>query len=154
MDTLIQLLISYGCWGMLISAFLAGSVLPFSSEVVMLGLQATGVPAHELLIWGSIGNVAGSMLNFFIGRLGKREWIHTYLHVKEEKLLRAEHFVERYGASIGFFAFIPILGSAITVALGYMRANPVYTLTAIAIGKVLRYVILLYSYIFVQWMVQ
>jgi membrane protein YqaA with SNARE-associated domain len=154
MDAIVQLLISYGCWGMLISAFLAGSVLPFSSEMVMLGLQATGVPAHELLIWGSIGNVAGSMLNFYIGRLGKREWIHTYLHVTEEKLLRAEHFVERYGAGIGFFAFIPILGSAITISLGYMRANPFLTMTAITIGKVLRYLILLYSYIFVTGIVQ
>jgi membrane protein YqaA with SNARE-associated domain len=154
MDAFIQLLISYGCWGMLISAFLAGSVLPFSSEMVMLGLLTTGVSAHELLVWGSVGNIAGSMLNFYIGRLGKREWIHTYLHVKEEKLLRAEHFVERYGAGIGFFAFIPILGSAITVALGYMRANPVFTLTAIAIGKVLRYLILIYSYTYVQGMVQ
>ena len=38
-----QALIDYGYWGMFLSAILAGSVVPFSSEVVMLGLLAAGV---------------------------------------------------------------------------------------------------------------
>jgi membrane protein YqaA with SNARE-associated domain len=43
MDIIISLLISYGYWGMLITAFVAGSFFPFSSEAVMMGLLAAGL---------------------------------------------------------------------------------------------------------------
>ena len=49
------------------------------------------------------------------------------------------------GAWMGFFSFVPLLGSAITIALGLMRANIPISLTSIAIGKFLRYVILIYG---------
>ena len=50
MDAIINILINYGCIGMFLAAFLAGSILPFSSEAVMLGLMAVGVNPWELLI--------------------------------------------------------------------------------------------------------
>ena len=62
MDAITHFLIDYGYWGMFLSAFLAGSVLPFSSEAVMLGLLAAGVDPVPLLIYGSIGNVMGGMV--------------------------------------------------------------------------------------------
>ena len=40
MDAITHFLIDYGYRGMFLSAFLAGSVSPFSSEAVMLGLLA------------------------------------------------------------------------------------------------------------------
>lgn len=43
MDVVISLLISYGYWGMLLTAFIAGSFFPFSSEAVMMGLLAAGL---------------------------------------------------------------------------------------------------------------
>jgi membrane protein YqaA with SNARE-associated domain len=49
------------------------------------------------------------------------------------------------GAWTGFFAFVPVLGSAITIVLGLMRANIPISLTSIAIGKFLRYVLLIYG---------
>ena len=55
MDFFTQLLVDYGYWGMFLSAFLAGSFLPFSSEAVMLALLATGVDPVLLLVYGSIG---------------------------------------------------------------------------------------------------
>jgi membrane protein YqaA with SNARE-associated domain len=49
------------------------------------------------------------------------------------------------GSWMGFFAFLPILGSAITILLGLMRANIPISLTSIALGKFLRYVVLIYG---------
>jgi membrane protein YqaA with SNARE-associated domain len=49
------------------------------------------------------------------------------------------------GAWMGFFAFVPILGSAITIVLGLMRANIPISLISISIGKFLRYVLLIYG---------
>ncbi|MBQ8457307.1 MAG: DedA family protein [Prevotella sp.] len=145
MDVITDILISYGYWGMLITAFIAGSFFPFSSEAVMMGLMAAGLDPWGLIIYGTIGNVLGSMFNFFVGRMGKVEWIEKYLHVSKEKMDKAIQFMGGRGAWMGFFAFLPVLGSAITIALGLMRANIPISITSITIGKFLRYVILIYG---------
>ena len=145
MDVIISLLISYGYWGMLLTAFVAGSFFPFSSEAVMTGLLAAGLYPWLLIVYGTIGNVAGGMFNYFVGRMGKLEWIEKYLHVKQKDLDKATRFMGGRGAWMGFFAFVPILGSAITIVLGLMRANIPISLTSIALGKFLRYVLLVYG---------
>ena len=142
---LVDILTEYGYWGMLIAAFIAGSFFPFSSEAVMLGLLATGLDAWQLIVYGSVGNILGSMFNYGIGRLGRLDWIERYLHVKRSDLDRAQRFMRGHGAWMGFFAFLPILGSAITILLGFMRANIPISLFSIALGKFLRYLILIYG---------
>ena len=128
-----------------LAAFLAGSFFPFSSEVVMVGLQTAGLDPWRLVIYGTVGNVAGGMFNYGVGRLGKLEWIERYLHVRREKLIQARRFMRGHGALMGFFSFIPILGSAITIVLGLTRANLPISLFSITLGKFLRYVLLIYG---------
>lgn len=142
---MIDFLINYGYWGMLLAAFLAGSFFPFSSEAVMLSLLAAGLKPEPLVIYGTIGNVLGSMFNYCVGRLGRLDWVEKYLHVKKENLDKAQRFMAGHGAWIGFFAFLPVIGSAITICLGFMRANLLISITSITLGKFLRYVILMYS---------
>jgi len=138
-------LVSYGYWGMLVAAFLAGSVFPFSSEAIMLALMAAGLRTPELIAFATVGNVAGSMFNYCIGRMGKTEWIERYLHVKQKNMDRARRFMAGRGAWMGFFAFLPIIGSAITLTLGYMRANITVSLISITLGKWSRYLVLAYG---------
>ena len=145
MDAIIQFLTGYGYVGMLLAAFLAGSFFPFSSEAVMAGLMATGLEPWKLAFYGTIGNVLGSVLNYCVGRMGKTEWFEKYLHVKPKDLERAKRFMSGRGAWMGFFSFIPLLGSAITILLGLMRANIVITFIAITLGKIFRYIILIYG---------
>lgn len=145
MDWIIGFLTGYGYMGMLLAAFLAGSFFPFSSEAVMLGLMATGLDPWQLMVYGTIGNVLGSVFNYTVGRMGKLEWIEKYLHVKKTDLDRAERFMAGRGAWMGFFAFLPVLGSAITILLGLMRANVVITFVAITLGKIFRYMVLIYG---------
>ncbi len=142
-QALTDFLLNYGYWGMLIAAFLAGSFFPFSSEAVMLGLFAAGLKTEPLIIYGTIGNVLGSMFNYSIGRLGRTEWIERYLHVKKKDLDKAKRFMAGHGAWIGIFAFLPIIGSGITICLGLMRANIIISTTSITIGKLLRYIVLM-----------
>jgi membrane protein YqaA with SNARE-associated domain len=145
MDFIISFLTQYGYWGMLLAAFLAGSFFPFSSEAVIIGLIASGLDPWILMIYGTIGNVLGSIVNYGLGRLGKMEWIEKYLHVKKTDLDKAHRFMAGRGAWMGFFAFLPVLGSAITIALGLMRSNIVITFIAITLGKIFRYIILIYG---------
>lgn len=145
MDAISELLMQYGYWGMLISAFTAGSFFPFSSEAVMFGLMAAGLDPFTLAVYGTIGNVLGSLVNYGIGMMGKMEWIERYLHVSKKDLDKAERFMAGRGAWMGFFAFVPIIGSAITIVLGLMRANLLITTISITLGKIVRYAILIWG---------
>lgn len=146
MHEFVQFLIDIGLPGMFLAAFFAGSVAPFSSEVVMVGLAALGVSPTGLLLWGTLGNTLGAMFNYWIGSLGKTEWITRYLHVKPEKLQRGMAMVYSHGAWCGLLAFLPVLGSMISVSLGYMRVSLWRSTLAFFIGKLVRYVILMATY--------
>jgi len=137
---------NWGYWGMFVAAFLAGSFFPFSSEAVMIGLSAAGLDSWGLVVYASVGNVAGGLFNYGVGRMGRLDWIERYLHVKKEKLNKTERFMANKGAWIGFFSFLPVLGSAITIVLGLMRANFTISLISITIGKFLRYLLVIYGF--------
>lgn len=129
---------------MLVAAFIAGSVFPFSSEAVLTALQLAGLEPFRLFFFATVGNTAGSMFNYGVGSLGKMEWIERYLHVEPERVERTARWMERYGAWIGILCFLPILGSVIAVTLGFTRANPWLSLFTIAIGKAIRYSLLIF----------
>lgn len=143
MEFLIQLLQEYGYWGMTVAAFLAGSVFPFSSEAVMVSLQLAGLEPWPLFLSATIGNVAGSMFNYWIGTFGRLEWIEKYLHIKRKKVEKTRLWLDGRGAWVGSLCFLPILGSVLSVTLGYMRANPYVTFVAIFVGKAVRYSLLI-----------
>lgn len=145
MDAFIQLLVDYGSLGMFVAAFLAGSFFPFSSEVVMTALFLAGTPSLDLLVWGTLGNVLGSLFNYGVGSLGREEWITRYCKVTPEKLERGRNYVRSYGPLAGLLGWVPLLGSVVTVALGFMRANIYLSMLYIAIGKFVRYWLLLYA---------
>lgn len=143
MDAIIQFLIDWGYWGLFIGSFVAGSVLPFSSEAVLVAcVGALGLDPVICILAATAGNVSGGMTCYWMGHLGNMEWIEKYFHVSKEKLDRAERFVQGRGALMAFFAFIPILGTAISIVLGMMRANIWIVLIAMAVGKILRYALL------------
>lgn len=139
MEQIVSVLIEHGTWGMFVAALLAGSVLPFSSELVMLGLLAAGADGTELLLWATAGNTLGGAINYGIGSLGKTEWIEKVTKVKPEKLEKGLDYVRSYGSWASLLAWVPILGSAITVSLGFLRCRFAWSLLGMGAGKFARY---------------
>lgn len=139
MDAVLHFFIENGTVGMFISALLAGSVFPLSSEIVLAGLVAAGVAPLELLFSASVGNTLGSCVNYWIGSLGRDEWIERWTKIKPERLERGKRYVRRFGFWIGLVAWIPVLGELVTVALGYLRTNFPLTVVTIFFGKFFRY---------------
>ena len=141
---MLEVLESWGYWGMLVSSIIAGSVFPFSSEAVLTALLLVGLDPFRLFVAATVGNVVGSMFNYVVGTFGRMEWIERYLRVDPEKVRRTSAWMERYGAWIGVLCFLPIVGSVIAVTLGFARANPWLSLLTITIGKVARYALLIF----------
>ena len=129
LDTATQLCIDWGYWGLFLSAFVAGSIVPFSSEAVMVVLVRLGLDPALCLLAAATGNTAGGMTCYWIGHLGKR----------------AGRFLAGKGAWSAFFAFLPYVGEAIAILLGLMRSNVWITTLAMFAGKALRYVAVLYA---------
>ena len=129
---------------MFIASFIAGSVFPFSSETVLVLLQLSGAAPMPLFVSATVGNVGGSMFNYFIGRLGKESWRERLMPKDEKKRARQERYLEQYGPWAGVLCFIPILGSALAVMMGFARCTPWLSLLAITIGKAGRYAILIF----------
>lgn len=138
-------LAEYGLWGLLLASFLAATVLPFSSEVVLAALIAAGVDATQCIIFATIGNSLGGATCYYLGMLGKMDWLERWLKIKPEKILKMQQWLENKGALMGFFSFVPAVGDVILVALGFMRANTTITLTSMTIGKLARYILIGYA---------
>ena len=109
-ETVSQILIDWGYPGLFISALLAGSIVPFSSEIVLLGLVKLGLDPTLCLISASLGNTAGGMTCYYMGRLGRIDWIEKYFKVKKEKIDKMQRFLQGKGALMAFFAFLPAIG--------------------------------------------
>ncbi len=142
-DSLIQLLIDWGYVGLFISALLAGSIVPFSSELVMVALVKVGLSPTLCVLSATLGNTVGGMTCYYMGRLGRVDWIERYFKVKKEKIDRMQSFLQGKGALMGFFAFLPFVGEAIAIALGFMRSNVVLTTLSMFVGKLVRYIAML-----------
>ena len=148
MEILNEFFIEYGYLGMAMAAFLAGSFVPFSSEAVMAAVLAMSTMDPWLtILWASIGNIGGSIFNYYLGRLGNAQTIAKWLKVKEKRITQAKNFVEKRGSWIAIFTFLPILGTAIAVAMGMLRINILKMLFYTTIGKVVRYIIVGYTVI-------
>lgn len=130
----------WGYVGLFLSAFVAGSILPFSSEVVLVILVRMGLDPLLCLFAAASGNTLGGMTCYWIGHLGKRDWITRYLRVEPAKIDRVSRFLEGKGALFAFFTFLPYVGEAVAIVLGLMRSNVWITAVAMFVGKLLRYV--------------
>jgi membrane protein YqaA with SNARE-associated domain len=146
MESLNQFFIDYGYYGMAMAAFLAGTFVPFNSEVVMAALVATtSMNPWITVLSGTIGNVAGTVVNYYIGRIWDIDTISRRMRIKKTRLLKTKDYVEKKGSWLALFTFLPIFGSAIAIALGILRAN-VWGVTIYSfIGKFTRYILVVLS---------
>ena len=146
MEEIVNFFTQWGYFGLLIGSFIAGSVIPLSSEAILVVCVG---PLHLdpwLCLWAAlIGNVAGGMTCYWMGTLGNIMWIEKYFHVKKEKLDKANRWVGKHGAWMALLAWIPLLGSAISIALGFLRANVWGTVACMSVGKWIRYAVLIWG---------
>jgi len=134
-----ELLIDYGYIGVFIASFLAATVLPFSSELVLTGVLLSGSSYWHCLIAATLGNFLGGMTCYLTGMIGKIEWVKKYLRMNIDRLLKIQEWLKGKGAWVCFFSFLPGIGDFIVVGLGFLRANIWITAMSMFLGKALRY---------------
>jgi membrane protein YqaA with SNARE-associated domain len=125
--------------GLFASAVLAATVLPGASEVLMLGLLVQGLDAATLWLVATVGNVAGSTLNWWLGRFALRFADRRWFPVGPAGLERAQGWYRRWGRPSLLLSWLPGVGDTFTVAAGAMRVPIVPFLVLVAIAKGGRY---------------
>lgn len=133
-----------GYAGLFIAAFLAATILPLSSELVLSALLVSGLSPTTLVIVATLGNVLGSLLNYMLGYWASLGIVKKWLQYSEFEFLRAEQRFKKYGIFALLFAWMPIIGDPITVVAGVLRIHLAWFLILVTAGKLIRYVVISY----------
>ncbi len=132
---------AYGA--MFASAFLAATVFPAQSELVLIGFLTAGEHSVAgMLLVASIGNVLGSVVNYYLG-IGLQSFrARRWFPASEAQLAQAQAFYRRWGRWSLLLAWTPVIGDPLTVIAGVMR-EPLWSfLVLVTLSKVSRYLAL------------
>ncbi len=141
-----EFLLHWGPVGLFIASFLAATILPFSSEILLIGLmRQSGEWALPLVAAGS-GNILGSVVNYYLGVYGERFLFYKFLHLSEETIWKTSTRFRKYGVYSLLFAWVPIIGDPLTVVAGAFKVRFILFFVLVSIGKLARYSILIFLF--------
>ena len=133
---------SAGYGSLFLSAFLAATVLPLSSEAVLAALVSSdGFVLWLLVALASIGNTLGACVNWILGRYCLHWQDRKWFPISPPALERASRWFSRHGQYSLLFAWIPVIGDPLTVTAGLLKLRFSRFLLLVAVSKILRYVV-------------
>ncbi len=132
-----------GLWGLALSSFVSSTLLPGTSELVLLAV----LQQHPEDLWPALAvatffNTAGSMTSYVLGRFVPNRASQTGIER-----------VRRYGYPVLLFSWLPVVGDAFPLAAGWLRFDPLRSALLIAAGKFARYIVLagVWRWLVVAW---
>ena len=135
--------------GLFIAAFLAATILPAQSEAGLAAL-ILAYPASVILLvaTASLGNVLGSVVNWYLGcginRFTDKRWFPA-----NAKLSQATSWYSRYGRWSLLLSWVPVIGDPLTVVAGIMREPLLRFLLIVGLAKTSRYIVV--ALLALQW---
>lgn len=136
------MLFAYG--SLFITGFIAATLLPASSEVLLLALYQQGYVVFGLWLAATSGNTLGSCVNWYLGKELLRFQHKRWFPVSPAQLAKAEQQFKRYGSWSLLLAWLPVVGDPLTLVAGTLRVRFGLFLLLVTLGKGLRYAVLLY----------
>lgn len=127
-----------------ISGFIAATLFPASSEVLLLILQQQGYHLFGLWLAATSGNMLGSCVNWYLGKELLRFQHKSWFPLKPEQLQQGQQYFQRYGIWSLLFAWLPVVGDPLTLVAGMMKIRFRIFLILVLAGKGARYAVLLW----------
>ena len=137
--------------GLFFVALFAATVLPLQSEALLTGLIISEQYSLIILIMvASLGNIMGSMINWWLGRSIELLRHKRWLQKKEAALTKAHCWYHRYGKWSLLFSWVPVIGDPLTIIAGVLR-EPLWSfLLIVSFAKVVRYCVV--AFLVLGWL--
>lgn len=133
-------------WFLFISAFISSTLFPGGSEAALAYLVSE--PNQSLLllvIIATLGNTLGAMTSWGIGRLISIRYPADKLSKPSQQ--KAVLRLQQYGSPVLLLSWLPVVGDPLCVAAGWLRLHWLASLLFITVGKLLRYLIVVYLFV-------
>ena len=130
-------------WFLFFSAFISSTLFPGGSESVLAYLATQ--PEHSLIILislATVGNTLGAMTSWGIGYLISLRYSASQLSKASQQ--KAVARLQKYGSPILLLSWLPVVGDPLCVAAGWLRLHWLQSLLFIAVGKLVRYLVVIY----------
>jgi len=126
-------------WALFLSALTSSTLLPGSSEALLVYRLHTGGDPAALVLTATVGNVLGSLITYGMGRLGNEAMHRKWLGMGDKEVARAERWFGRYGQPSLLFAWLPVVGDPLCLVAGLLRSPVAWFVLLVAVGKFGRY---------------
>jgi len=126
------------------SAFLAATILPFYSEVILFALLREGGDPTLLVVVATLGNTLGAVVNWVLGRYLLHFQERRWFYFSRSQIDKAQRWFQRYGFWSLLLAWAPVGGDALTLIAGIMKVRLSVFLLLVGSGKALRYISVVY----------
>ena len=136
--------IDLGYLGLFIGTFVSSTLIPFPSEALVIGFYELNNHFWAILLVATVGNFLGGLTNYYIGFNSNSERLKKRFKLNEEKILRWEKRLSRYGSFLGLLSWVPFVGDPMIAVLGFLKVKFLPLAIMMLIGKFLRYFILLF----------
>lgn len=127
-----------------VSSFLAATILPFYSEILLYSLLQQNYSAFGLWAVAATGNTLGAVVNWWLGHFLLRFQHKKWFYFKPEQIAQAQRWFQKYGVWTLLMAWAPVVGDTLTLVAGIMRVRLPLFLLLVGIGKGLRYLFVLW----------
>ena len=129
-----------GYFVLFLISFLAATIFPLSSELTLIGLLKSGSYNSHLLIGiSSLGNILGSVFNWFLGFYLLKYINKKWFPFKQNQINLASKRFNKFGIWSLLFSWLPVIGHTLTLIAGILRVNFLLFLILVTIGKTSRY---------------
>lgn len=132
-----------------LSALGAATLLPLQSEAVLMGLVLLKQqPVLALFLVATLGNVLGSLFNWYLGRR-LQHWqtshgLPRWFPVSQARLDQASSHYQHWGHASLLLSWLPIIGDPLTLVAGLMREPLWRFLLWVSLAKGGRYGVLIW----------
>ena len=123
------------------SSFASSTILPGHSEITLTALiTQKKYDIFYLVFFASLGNILGSVLNWYLGLYFLKFKNKKWFPFKENYINKVSKSFLKYGKSSLLLSWVPFIGDVLTLVAGMFRVPLHQFVIIVSVAKIGRYI--------------